>query len=245
MDTAGDRLMFYKDVNELDRAKFLPTVCIIGSGPAGVSLALELEKNKIPCLIVEAGGFDYSEESQESYRGKVVGDSYFDLDAARLRYFGGSSGHWAGWCRPLDEIDFEKRSGFENSGWPIKKQNLDPYSSSTNEILELKQIASDVSLNIDLNEIEFEFSPPVNFGTKYRDHIKNSKLIGLLINSPVSDLVSINNKIVGINLISKNGVKQQIKAEYFSLCSGGIENSRILLWSNQLHKGSVVPMLKP
>ena len=27
----------------------------------------------------------------------------------RLRYFGGSTNHWGGWCLPLDTIDFETR----------------------------------------------------------------------------------------------------------------------------------------
>ena len=31
------------------------------------------------------------------------------LDGGRLRFLGGSTNHWGGWCRPLDEIDFESR----------------------------------------------------------------------------------------------------------------------------------------
>ena len=34
-----------------------------------------------------------------------IGDKI--LGASRLRHFGGTSGHWGGWCRPLDPVDFE------------------------------------------------------------------------------------------------------------------------------------------
>ena len=36
-------------------------VIIIGSGPAGITIAEKLEQKQINCLIVEAGGEDYSE----------------------------------------------------------------------------------------------------------------------------------------------------------------------------------------
>ena len=35
-----------------------------------------------------------------------VGRDYFELDTARLRYFGGTSNHWGGMCRTLDPYDF-------------------------------------------------------------------------------------------------------------------------------------------
>jgi|GEM_PF-3103758 thioredoxin reductase len=80
--------MIFESFDNYEKSGFKPTVCIIGSGPAGISLALQLEKLKIPCLIIEAGGFSYSAESQDNYGGQVIGDDYPDLKAARLRYFG-------------------------------------------------------------------------------------------------------------------------------------------------------------
>ena len=69
-------------------------VIIIGSGPAGITIAEKLEQKQINCLIVEAGGEDYSEVSQENYKSKVIGDNISDLRDSRLRQLGGTSGHW-------------------------------------------------------------------------------------------------------------------------------------------------------
>ena len=58
--------MFLKTLNNNNLNNF--PVVIIGSGPAGITTALELEQKNIKCLIVEAGGEYYSEISQEFYK---------------------------------------------------------------------------------------------------------------------------------------------------------------------------------
>src|SRR4051794_34139102 len=56
--------------------------------------------------LLEGGGEHVTSESQSLYEGKVIGDKYFALNSARFRCFGGSSNHWAGWCKTLDEANF-------------------------------------------------------------------------------------------------------------------------------------------
>ena len=47
-------------------------VLIVGSGAAGLSLALKLEKLHIPSVIVEGGELDFTEDSQEIYKGESI-----------------------------------------------------------------------------------------------------------------------------------------------------------------------------
>ena len=108
-------------VNSLPR---MSEFCVVGSGPAGMTLALALGDMGRTVILVEGGGSSESDESQDIYKGDVIGDPYFDLNVARLRYLGGTSGHWAGWCIPLHEFDFRKKDGFENAHWPIEKKDL-------------------------------------------------------------------------------------------------------------------------
>ena len=54
---------------------------------------------------MEGGGLEWSEELQAIAVGESVGLPYPDLDVSRLRYFGGSSGHWNGLCRAIDAAD--------------------------------------------------------------------------------------------------------------------------------------------
>lgn len=85
--------------------------CVFGSGPAGLTLARTLAERGEDVLMIEAGGAEWEYESQELYQGQVVGDPYFLLEDCRLRVFGGTSGHWGGYCRPLDAHDHGRDPG--------------------------------------------------------------------------------------------------------------------------------------
>ena len=122
---------------------------IIGAGPASITLALELEKKGFSSILFEAGGADYSDESQKYYSGSVVGDKYFPLDQSRLRYFGGSSGHWSGWCRPLDKHDL--------IDWPINYNDLRKYLSEASKILEIDENFQSKYIDKDFNQINFQW----------------------------------------------------------------------------------------
>jgi choline dehydrogenase-like flavoprotein len=179
------------DARDLDNHSLIEgDVCIIGAGAAGISMALDWINTKHKVILLEGGGFEYDEKVQQLYDGKTTGQRYFPLQSARLHYFGGTTGHWAGFCSIFDPIDFKKRDWIPHSGWPIQETDLDPFYKRAHEILELgpceydaaywqKQDHSLVSLPVDetvvWNKI-WHFSPPTRFGQKYRDSIKHPSL---------------------------------------------------------------------
>ncbi len=196
-------------------------VAIFGSGPAGITTALELEKKNIKCLIIEAGGENYSEISQEFYKGKIIGDQITDLSVSRLRQFGGTSGHWGGWSKPMEKYNFNL--------WPIKDNELNPYLKRTSEILNINNKFRKSSLNEFFNQIEFQYSN-VKFADKFKNHIKNSNNILLILNTQLSHFVGHNNNTKYAVCISDKKIKK-VNTKYFILACGGIENSRLLLWT--------------
>src|SRR5262245_3529822 len=111
-------------------------VCIVGAGPAGITIATNLSRT-LSVLLLDGGGLDVSEESQEIYQGTITGREYYDLDSTRIRCFGRTSNHWAGTCQTLDDYDFRARPYVAHSGWPINKADLDPYFAGTAEILDI------------------------------------------------------------------------------------------------------------
>jgi hypothetical protein len=96
-------------------------------------------------------------DSQELYKGDIIGDHYVPLDAARLRYLGGTSGHWGGWCMPLTELAFQNNPGFEDAHWPIEKKDLDPVLGKALSVLDTRPINSDVVLDGEFGITEFTF----------------------------------------------------------------------------------------
>ena len=206
-------------LNNLNEIRQQNEVVIIGSGPAGISVALQLEKKGINSFIFEAGNINYDEQSQSLYDGKVIGDEYPDLKISRLRQFGGTSGHWGGSCLELDSYDFKK--------WPITKSALDPYRQNSYEILNIKGNFYKKSFNDDFDFFNLNWSN-VRFSEKYFEKIKKSKKISLILNCP---LLMLNGKDGIIeNAEFKKNYKKKVKAKYFVIATGGIENSRLLLW---------------
>src|ERR1044071_95785 len=100
-------------------SSFNATVCIIGGGVAGITIALELKKQGIPVCIVESGGHTADNATRDLYRGESTGLPYIFSDGCRSRFLGGSSNCWGGWCAPMDAQDFQHRDWVNESGWPI------------------------------------------------------------------------------------------------------------------------------
>ena len=216
--------MILSELKTIDYSKY--PVVIFGSGPAGISTALELEKNNISSLIIEAGDQFYSDASQEFYKGDSNNSFISDISESRSRQFGGTSSLWGGWCKPLEKFAF--------NSWPIDHQDLKIYQDKTCKILEIKNQFDQKPLNEKFNQNEFQYST-VRFADKYEDHIKKSKKILLVLNTQLSHLNGDGKKIDSATCIS-NGRNSIIGSKIFILACGGIENSRILLWSKIQNK---------
>lgn len=75
--------MIIKNLSNLEKKNYY--VVIIGSGPAGISIALELEKKGIYSLILEAGNLNNSPNSEEFLRSVSIGDHDGDFTSNRKR----------------------------------------------------------------------------------------------------------------------------------------------------------------
>ncbi|MDO3628716.1 FAD-dependent oxidoreductase [Mucilaginibacter sp. BT774] len=227
-------------------------ICIIGAGAAGISVALEFLNTPHKIILLEGGGFEYESQMQDLYRGKTTGQRYFPLESARLHYFGGTTGHWAGFCSPLDPIDFEKRDWVPYSGWPIKRADLDPYYARAHKNLDLGpyEYRDSYWLGKDpkLDSLPFDhaaifnkmwqFSPPTRFGAKYKDTIVKAPNIHLYTYANVTN-IDANEHASAIQQVTvKNfaGKTHIVKAKKFVLACCSIQNARLLLTSDQQAK---------
>ena len=230
--------MFF-DATDVDRTRFVRRfdVCVVGAGPAGITLARTLAARGFEVALMEGGGLDVSVESQDQYIGEIVGMSYIDLDAVRLRVFGGCSEHWSGECRTFD-ADALEPSPVRPKAWPIRKADLDPYQPGAAEILDLAlpRMPADLPmLQTDgrFRDVRFQQSPPTRFAEKYHDEIAAEPRITCCLNANLVDLA------LDADLATVTGASFKsyaagdpgftVTARAYCLCLGGLENPRMLL----------------
>ena len=61
-------------------------LCIVGAGASGITIARELNNTAVKVLLLEGGGFEFEQQMQDLYRGEIVGQPYFPLQAAALQF---------------------------------------------------------------------------------------------------------------------------------------------------------------
>jgi choline dehydrogenase-like flavoprotein len=222
-------------------------VCVIGAGPAGISLARKLASHGLDVALMEAGGLEWTEESQAVAEGESIGLTYPDLDIARLRYLGGSSGHWNGLCRAFEEADFLPRPANPDAGWPIGIADLDPYADEVHEILDLEPIPvtgtpEEFDPATGFRRLQYFRSAPTRFGEKYLAELTEAPRIALALNANLVDL-RLDDGLSSVTSAVFRGYAPDdagfaVAARAYCLCCGGIENARLLLnFTSQMPDG--------
>jgi len=230
-------------------------ICIVGSGAAGITLALQFIRTDKRVVVLEGGVAGITSESQELYHGKTTAngkqlDHY--LPSSRIRMFGGSTGHWAGYCRPFDAHDFIERDWIPNSGWPISMQDIVPYYEMVSALLEIKpfNLADDLSIpeNRFINNERFyvrnyHMSPPTRFHQTFRAGLKKPENISIIFDANVTNINLSENgqQVSSVEIASLNdkSKKATVTAKQFILATGGVENAKLLLNSNNVHKKGI------
>ena len=248
----------FLDARTLPSATVLePDIAIIGGGPAGISLALALADTKLNILLLESGGENFDPANQKMYGGAQSGVPYIALDAGRLRFLGGSTNHWGGWCRPLDEIDFEARQWLPHSGWPFPRTTLEPYYQRAQSLVEAGPWLYDKTATgmaaqgppLPMGEggvytSWFQFSKtrdselPTYFGHRYEGQLKLAPRVKPLLQGNVTGIrLSSNGRQVDrLDVGTLTGKTFTVTPRITILAAGGMENARLLLVSNDVMK---------
>jgi choline dehydrogenase-like flavoprotein len=209
----------------------------------------------------ESGGLDFDPATQQLYIGSQEGVSYLPLEGSRLRYLGGSTNHWGGWCRPLDDVDFEKRDWLAHSGWPFTRSELEPYFPRAQALVEAGPFIYDKSekwtqafgktpLTLAPGGVYtswFQFSKtrnsvlPTHFGERYADDLKGVRRLSLFVRANVTALKLAQDAghLEGLEVGTLSGHRFNVRPKYTVLATGAMENARLLLASNDVAKAGI------
>jgi len=236
-------------------------VCIIGTGPAGSTIARELSGTGLRVTMFESGGFTRRSEADVLNDVENIGRPRVeDQWSVRNRIVGGSSHTWGGRCASFDAIDFEDRPWVPASGWPFGLEELIPYLDRTAPYLGL-------SVGTGFSDERFwaiaKRKPPkpepdpkallpflwqfsrdgeesypyeyMRFGRRLDSRLgPNVTLVTgatVLWINPVES----GRAVRSVDFSAPDGRMRTISASTVVLCAGGIENARILLSSDAVN----------
>jgi peptide methionine sulfoxide reductase MsrB len=214
-------------------------VCVIGAGPAGITVSEGLVNAGATVLLVDSGGWNEEFMAQELNHGDADGPiikGYLKyLRYGRRRGVQGSASVWGpGWLLPFRAIDFEPRPWVAHSGWPLTPGELAPF----------EQLAAAT--------FGFEvFSPPVSEGSLVRlsyhfppnPQLFRSTFVSLLtkpgfqaeLGTTAVELAMSGDRVEHVRLARAAGGELRVSADVVVLAAGGIENARqLLLHANTL-----------
>lgn len=232
-------------------------ICIVGSGPAGISLALSLLETGLDVILLESGGDKEEKETQSLYAGETADEAmHCPPDKYRQRRFGGSTTTWGGRCLPFDPIDFEARPWIANSGWPISYDEVSPYFGPATRLVEAGENDYDGRTALGPNPPEMfkgfrsarvttdtleRFSLPTNFAARYRHKLAAAKTLRLFTyaNAIGIELNDEGTQARAIRVGTLAGKRFRVEATSIVLATGGLEVPRLLLASREAHPNGI------
>jgi hypothetical protein len=236
---------------------FRSDIAVVGAGPAGIVLALELAKAGYDIALIESGRFSFSEAIQNLGEANHLDPKFHaPMSECTRRQVGGASIIWGGRCLPYDPVDFDRREYIPNSEWPITYEEIKDYFQKACEYffcgksefdinnipsIEQKSIIPGLPDAEVLTSTLERWSLPTNFGKEYFNDLKQSKKIKLLYGLTCTEIET-NEQGNQVNLLhakTLEGKNIYVKCQRYVLAGGALNTTRLLLESDQKHLGGI------
>jgi choline dehydrogenase-like flavoprotein len=178
----------------------------------------------------------------------------------RCRLLGGSTHAWAGKSAPFEATDFARREWVAHSGWPFGLETMQPYLDRAADVLNLGPSCAGDEL-WDLMGVappEPGFDPAVlrsffwqfarsridamdimRFGSEFLT--LKAPNVRVLLNATVTriDTNETGTAFEALEVSTIDGRRSQVRAKAAVLAASGIENPRLLLVSDRVHRNGL------
>lgn len=104
------------------------TITVVGAGPVGLAVALEVARRGARVLLIEAGSVALRAPRGSRPLGGIAqiadASGHAAIDVATRVGLGGTSELWGGRCVQFEPVDFSSRSQVAETGWPIDLEEV-------------------------------------------------------------------------------------------------------------------------
>lgn len=224
-----------------------PDIVIVGGGPAGITLACELDGCGLRVVLLEAGPERHDGQLQDVYDGVASAPHPATTEYRRIG-LGGSTRIWGGRCVPYDPIDFQVRPQVPGSGWPIAYAEVAQhypqalaYCDAGACLFRARDAIDAAPQTIDgfdgqgvvETDVIERYSLPTDFGSRYRDRLAASGNVSVVTGARCLALNrDADGRIAALTVATSEGARLTLPARQVVLATGGIEVARLLLASD-------------
>jgi choline dehydrogenase-like flavoprotein len=228
-------------------------LCIIGSGPAGLTIAHELIDSGIQILLLERGDVTEQPAADLAPDLEFHSPDFPSVQKALHSQFGGMAGIWntflldgvtpAAHYLPLDPVDFETRYWVPYSGWPITFDQMAPYYDRARVLCDIGSFDFNGPLP-DTGRTRLsspsgalvtrldQLGPATAFTRRPLGELTTSDHVHVVTNATAVELTSADDADDGMATTSVRtlgGLPFTVRSRVVVVAGGAIENARLLL----------------
>jgi choline dehydrogenase-like flavoprotein len=236
--------MIVGDLTELDETT--PSVVVVGSGPAGLVVALELRRLGVDVTIVESGADGFDEDRQRLADAEIIDKRrHAPMRMAVRRSLGGTSLLWGGRCVPFDDVDFIRRPQVRYGGWPIGHDEIRPWYDRAGKRLDSGQsrFLAPSPAAARMAECSFQslerWSNTPNLRNLHAAALSNDAQLRVCTNATAVDLdIDLaSGRVLGIVVVTPSRRRVTRRGRAYVLACGGLETTRLLLTTQTRRPG--------
>lgn len=224
-------------------------VCIVGAGPVGISIAVELERLGFTVLLLESGRQGADRRIQQLSDAEIAEPKlHDDMSIAVSRQLGGTSNLWGGFCVKYDAIDFLPRPALVDARWPIAYEDLLPHYQRASAYTRSGDPVFECAVDgVDARDPAFSFDTVErSAGTQqlqviHRDTLQKSPNIDVRLGATVVAIDFGNDgQVVGVDVARSDGDERvRIPVRSLVVAAGGLESTRLLLSADRRSPGRI------
>ena len=239
-----------------DNSTLQAEVVVVGSGPMGIVVGLELADKGHRVLLVESGAVKFDPQAQELSRQAGNDPWHVPSSLAVRRGVGGTSATWGGRCVPFDRVDFEPRPLVPDARWPVEYDEMARHLARACEwarcgrpvfnALELPELAGRSMIqgfpdgDVVTTSLE-RWSLPTRFGRVYRERLERSTQLELITGLTCTHIACDpeTGEVDHLVLRSLAGAHAIARGRRYVLATGGLEATRLLMASDDVHSDGI------
>lgn len=213
-------------------------VIVVGAGPAGLVLALELRRCGVPVTVL-AGGVDGHDAAYQHLADAEIAEPrrHAPMDMAVRRALGGTSLLWGGRVVAFDDVDFASRPHLPDAAWPFGHEEIRPWYAVAGSYLDAGElnfsapfVPEQAGDECRLDRLE-RWSDGRNLRRLHAPALERDPGLYVCLGVVATgiDIDPDSGRVAGLAVTGLDGARATLTARGVVLACGGLETTRLLL----------------